>query len=188
MLKSVALGLLLALASLAPAQGQQNPQACATIESPDERLACYDSFFLGEADGALDALTPIENLVLESERLIPARPSGREPATFTIACEEGDIAVYFRFAGQLVSSAGSVAPLTLQVDQGGTQVRTLAASADNTTLSFPNTSGAETFLNTLNGGTNLRARLTPVGQRSLTVDFRIAEALESIRQLRADCQ
>jgi type VI secretion system protein VasI len=183
MLKAVALGLALLLAATAPAVAQQRGSACAAIDSDEERLACYDGIFRSAgAEGPAEAVT------LQSQRLIPAQPSGRQPATLTIACEAGAVAVNFAFAGQLVSVTGDIAPLTLQVDQNATAARTLTAAPDNQSLSFSSARDTEAFLDSLAGGTSLRVRVTPVRQRSLTVDFRIDAAIEPIAALRESCQ
>lgn len=166
-------------AALAVAQG--GVEACVALDEDIERLACYDALFRNT--GAL----PEGAIVLESERLIPASPTGREPATMTLSCEGEAVRVSFGFAGQLVSNTGDIAPLTYQVDAGGTTVRTLRASADNRQLSFSNGTDTANFLDSLVGGTNLKVRMTPVRQRSLTVDFRLPEVAEQIAALRAGC-
>jgi hypothetical protein len=183
MLKAVLLGAILSTAAV-PSLAQQTGIECAEIAGDAERLACYDNLFRGTVG---DASAP-EAVTLESERLIPAAPSGREPATLTIACEEGTPRVHFAFAGQSVSLTGDIAPMTMQVDQNATIVRTMAASEDNRSLTFSSARDADTFLDSLAGGTSLRVRVTPVRQRSLTVDFRIGEALPAIAELRENCQ
>ena len=146
------------------------------------RLACYDALFRdatpGEVAGAV---------VISSEQRVPAQPTGREPATLTISCIEGQAVVSFAFAGQSVSNTGDIAPVTYQVDSNATAVRTMRANADNTELTFASARETETFLDSLVGGTRVKVRMTPVRQRSLTVDFRIATAIEEIAALRASC-
>lgn len=186
MLRRLALVLALgagALAAGAPGVSlAQSGAACAAIADDADRLACYDAVFRTAAAETGDAV------ILESEGLIPARPSGREPATVTIACKAGEVAAIFGFAGQLVSVTGRNAPLTLQVDQNATKVRTLAASEDNTTLRFTTSFDTRDFLDSLRGGSSLRVRLTPVGMRSLTMIFRIDGRLAEIQHLRDSCQ
>ena len=173
---------LAALTLVAPALGQETGESCAAIGDDAQRLACYDGIFRGDAPEAPGGLS------YDSERLIPARPSGRGPATFAVACVDGQPQVSFGFAGQLVSATGDIAPVTLQVDQGQTQVRTMQSSEGNTRLAFASTREVTGFLDSLNGGTTLKVRMTPVGQRSLTVNFRLAGALEEIRALRDSCR
>src|SRR6218665_509606 len=98
-----------------PAVARESGQSCAPLSDDAARLACYDAIFRDTAP-----VEPVEQLVLDSERLIPARPTGREPATFTIACDGAAPSVRFAFAGQLVSATGDIAPITFQVDQGAT--------------------------------------------------------------------
>lgn len=105
----------------------------------------------------------------------------------SLSCAEGGITVAFGFAGQFVSNTGDIAPLTYQVDAGGTTARTLRANAENTTLSFATPTDTEAFLESLVGGRNLKVRVTPVRQRSITVDFRLPDIADDIEALRATC-
>lgn len=178
----LAFGALVALTPTAQAQAPQDPAACAAIAGNTERLACYDAIFR-IVTGDIE----LEPVVISSERLIPARPTGREPATLTVSCPAGGLDVSFSFAGQLVSNTGDIAPITLQVDQNATAVRTLRADADNTSLRFSTSADAAAFLDSLAGGTNLKVRVTPVRMRSLTVDFRLLGSVDAIAALRAGC-
>lgn len=165
-----------------PVSAQESGADCAAILDDATRLACYDRLFrTGAAPAEVDAVT------IESERLIPALPTGRRPAEMIVACESGVLTVQFRFAGQLVSVSGGIAPVTFQVDQNATIVRTLPASADNTAAGFWTTRESAAFLDTLVGGRNLKVRMTPVRQRSLTVDFRLDERAGEIEDVRKAC-
>jgi type VI secretion system protein VasI len=175
------MGVLVAMTIALPAMGQSSGQQCAGIADDASRLACYDDIF---RDGAVE---PTANLVLESEQLIPARPSGRATASFRLACVEGELDVSFAFAGQQMSATGDITAITLQVDQGATQVRTLQASDDNTAVRFGSALESSAFLDTLAGGTTLKVRATPVRQRSLNVTFRLDAALPEITALRQSC-
>jgi hypothetical protein len=164
-----------------PAVAQQAVEQCVAIAEDEARLACYDAIFL------TTGTTGAEAVVAESERLIPARPSGRRPATLSVSCAEGRVVVAFGFAGQLVSNTGDIAPLTYQVDAGGATARTLRADPDNVQLSFDSPRDVEAFLDSLIGGNNLKIRMTPVRQRSVTVDFRLPPIADEIEALRARC-
>jgi hypothetical protein len=174
---------LLALLVAVPAQAQETGASCAPIEDDADRLACYDRLFRTN-----DPPTGGGAVTIESARLIPARPTGREPAEMTVSCDAGELTVQFRFAGHLVSATGDIAPLTFQVDLNATAVRTLNASPDNTAVGFWSTEESAVFLNSLAGGTNLKVRMTPVRQRSLTVDFRVAEHGDAIAAVRTACE
>ena len=167
----------------APGQGQETGESCAGMADDAARLACYDSIFRADPPAA-----PEGSLSYESERLIPARPSGRAPATFAVACVAGKPQVSFGFAGQLVSATGDIAPVTLQVDQRQTLVRTMQSTESNTRLTFANDRETQAFLDYLAGGRALEVRMTPIGQRSLTVNFRLTEALDEIAALRDSCR
>lgn len=174
---------LFAVLMAAPVFAQDTGASCSVIEDDGERLACYDRVFRTgrPASG--------ENLVtIASVRLIPAAPTGRQPAEMIVTCEAGVLTVQFRFAGHLVSATGDIASVTFQVDQGATTVRSLNVSADNTALGFWTTAESAAFLNLLAGGTNLKVRMTPVRQRSLTVDFRLPERHQAIEAVRSACR
>jgi type VI secretion system protein VasI len=176
--------LVLLTLSLAPfAAGQASAQApdavaCAAIEANDDRLACYDSLFR--------PATPTgDALVFESRRPILAVPNGSRPAEMRISCAAGEPIVVFEFAGQPMSDTAAV---SFQVDAGLTTVRTLAASTDNTHLNFARSSDATAFIDSLlQGGTNLKVRVTPPRQRSIMVDFRILERAPEIAAFRSSC-
>lgn len=181
--KNLAFGVLAAALLIQPAAGQETGESCAAIADDARRLACYDGVF--RSGGPVSDLP--DELVFQSERMIPARPSGREAATFTVACGTEGAEVRFAFANQLVSATGDIAPVTLQVDQGPTTVRTMAASDDNTTLGFASAQEAAVFLDSLSGGDLLRVRMTPVRQRSVNVTFRLEDAVPQIEALRESC-
>lgn len=179
LLAALALGLAI---PAAPAVAQQDKaEACAAIADDGERLGCYDAIFRHVGD------IPAAEIVIESERLIPARPTGRASATMMVSCAPAGPMVSFAFAGQLVSNTSDIAPVTFQVDANGTTVRTLSANQTNTVLSFDPGVASRTFLDSLAGGANLKVRMTPVRQRSVTVDFRLQEHAEAIGALRESC-
>ena len=182
-IKNLAAGVLALALFIGPAAGQETGESCAAIADDAARLACYDDIF--RADDPAPA--PGSELVFTSERMIPARPSGREAATFALACGPEGPEVRFGFANQLVSATGDIAPVTLQVDQGPTTVRTMTASEDNISLSFASAQETASFLDSLSGGDLLRVRMTPVRQRSVNVTFRLEEAVPQIEALRETC-
>lgn len=179
--------LLFALALLLPAPiavpvalAQEGGLACAPIDDDAARLACYDEIFRSQVPAG-------ETVVLESEQLIPARPTGRVHATMTVACDAGALSVSFGFGEQFLSPTGDDAPLTFQVDQSGNTVRNLPVNADNTRVGFFTTRESGAFLDTLQGATNLRVRVTPNRQRTQTVDFRLRDKLDEMDALRGTC-
>lgn len=179
--KAVATLAVLGAMFAAPALAQSGAQ-CAAIGGDTERLACYDGVFRGGevAEGAL-------SVSFESEQLIPARPSGRSPATMTVACEAGTLSVAFAYAGNTLSALGRDAGITLQVDLQSPRSRTLFVDATNTAVLIDNTRDSLAFLDTLSGAQNLTTRVTPVNSRSLSVRFNLAGVLEQIEPVRAAC-
>lgn len=173
---------LLTLASPVPAVAQQDGRSCSAVADDTERLACYDAIFQ-----APDAGLGVAEVRIASEQQIPARPNGRAPAEMVIACTDGGLAVSFSFANQLLSNTSDSAPLTFQVDLGGNTVRNLPVGVDNTSAGFASGRDAAAFLGTLEGARNLKVRVTPVRQRSLTVDFRLPEHAEAIGAALGTC-
>lgn len=173
---------LMVLPAPVAAQIAGSPAVCAVVADDAERLACYDAIFRGPAGAGAGT-----QVVIESTQLIPARPTGRKPATMTIACSGGVLGVSFAFAGQLLSETGDDAAISFQVQQTGNVVRNLPVSPDNTSIGFPGSRDSDAFLETLEAGDNVVVRITPVRQRSVQVQFRLAERQADIAAVRAAC-
>lgn len=156
---------------------------CTTIASDAERLACFDAAFANPPASA-----PSEaSVVFESEQRIPARPSGREPATIEVACEAGVLTVAFSFAGQTMSALGNDAGITWQFDLQAARSRTLPVNAENTAILLDNTRDAVAFIQSLVGATNLTVRVTPVNSRSLSVRYRVDDFVDRVAPVRQAC-
>lgn len=181
--KQVFLGLIvpLLLLPVLPASGQSGAQ-CAAITADAERLACYDGAYR-------TGVTPAEGttVVLESQQLIPARPSGRAPATITVSCAGNELQVAFGFAGNTMTSLGRDIGLTLQYDLQRARSSTLPVNADNTAVLIDNTADALEFIEGLEGATNLTVRVTPVTTRSLNVRFDIGSFDDAVAPVVAAC-
>lgn len=177
------LALLPLLVLPAPAALAQTGVAqCVSLAADGERLACYDNLFRNNGPTAA-ALS----VVIQSEQLIPARPSGRQPATMTIACEANALTIAFAFAGNTMSALGRDAGLTLQSDLQPARSRTLPVNETNTAIVVDNTREAAALLDSLAGTTNLTARVTPVASRSLSVRFRVDTIMAQVEPVRAAC-
>lgn len=178
-----ALALLPLFAAPAPiALAQSGIAQCVLVESDVERLACYDGLFRDPAT-AQQGLS----VTLMSEQLIPARPSGRAPASMVVNCQDDLLTVAFSFAGNTMSALGRDAGITMQYDLQASRSRTLPVNADNTAIVLDNTRDAASFLDGLAGATNLTVRVTPVNSRSLKVRFRVDGFLSEVSQVRAAC-
>ena len=160
----------------------QTPQQCAAIGGDSARLACYDNLF-GTSVAAGEGLS----VTLQSEQLIPARPSGRAPATITVSCEANVLQVAFGFAGNSMSALGNDSGITLQYDLQRARSSTLPVNAQNTAILIDNTREALEFLAGLEGATNLTVRVTPVNSRSLSVRFRVDTFDDEVAAVVAAC-
>lgn len=183
LVKSLIVGLMLPLlfGASVPAAAQSGAE-CAAIGGDTERLACYDGVFRTEGN-----LPDAMSVTLESEQLIPARPSGRAPATITVACQADVLQVAFRFAGNTMSSLGRDIGMTVQVDLARSRSSTLPVNEDNTAVLIDNTADARAFLEGLNGATNLTVRVTPASTRSLSVRFRVDAFAQDVGAVMAAC-
>lgn len=160
----------------------QTGTQCAAIPGDVERLACYDGLFRSG-----NASDPAISVTLQSEQLIPARPSGRAPATITVFCEAGTLQVAFAFAGNAMSALGRDTGITLQYDLQRARSSTLPVNADNTAILIDNTEDARAFLDGLVGATNLVVRVTPASTRSLSVRFRVDAFAAEVAPVVAAC-
>ncbi|WP_140048849.1 hypothetical protein [Devosia lucknowensis] len=172
----------LLMAPVLPVAAQTGAQ-CAAIGDDGERLACYDTLFRTAAGAA-----PLASVTLESEQLIPARPTGRAPATITVSCEAEGLKVTFGFAGNTMSSIGRDVGLTLQNDLARARSSTLPVNAENTAVLINNTADTISFLDSLEGTTNLTVRVTPVSTRSLSVRFRVDAFPAEVAPVVAACE
>jgi hypothetical protein len=172
--------LFLPLLPATPAFAQANGATCAAIAGNPERLACYDAIFRAAPRDAAESVS------FNSEQLIPARPSGRQPAVMTVACYAKVLSVKFSFAGNTMSPIGGDAGISLQLDLQAARNLTLPTTDANTALLV--TRDARTFLDSFQGATNLTVRVTPVSSRSLTVRFRVADLDEAIAPIIAACE
>lgn len=168
-------------AGVAPAFAQQQAAACTAIAGDTERLACYDAIFL--ASGGPSA----ETIILESQQLIPARPTGRERAVIELSCGPDGLAASFEFANQVLVATNSETALSYQIDFAGTVVRNLPTSNEGTRVGFATPEQTMDFFDAVLGGRTLRIRVTPPRQRSLTVDFRLIDRRDEIAALRQSC-
>jgi type VI secretion system protein VasI len=171
---------LVLLLPVVPAAAQSGGE-CAGIADDGERLACYDGLFRSGDGGASASVT------LESQQLIPARPTGRAPATITVSCQADVLQVAFGFAGNTMSALGSDTGITLQYDLARARSSTLPVNADNTAILIDNTRDARTFLDGLAGATNLTVRVTPASTRSLSVRFRVDAFAQDVAPVVAAC-
>jgi len=166
----------------APLAFAQSGTSCAPIMADAERLACYDDLFrTGELGGDL-AVT------FNSEQMIPARPTGRAPATMTVACAAGGLSIAFGFAGNTLSALGNDAGITTQVDLQAARSRTLPVNTSNTALFINKGNEAAAFLDALTGATNLTVRVTPANSRSLNVRFRVDTIVDDLAPVLAACE
>lgn len=163
-----------------PALAQSGAQ-CAAIDDDVARLVCYDDLFQGTADPS-----DVQSVVFESEQLIPARPSGRAPATITVSCEANGLQVAFGFAGNTLSSLGNDVGMTLQYDLTR-RSSTLPVNAANNAVLIDSTRDALAFIDNLAGVTNLTVRVTPTSARTLSVRFRVDSFAQDVAPVVAAC-
>lgn len=155
--------------SIPPVAAQQAGAACTTIAADAERLACFDAAYAPGTSQPGEA-----SVVFSSEQSVPARPSGRAPATITVACTSNVLTVAFAFAGNTLSSLGNDAGITWQLDLQARTTRTLPVDDSNTAILIDNSSASLAFLRGLEGSNNLTVRVTPSSARTLSVRYKLA--------------
>ncbi|QDZ09458.1 hypothetical protein [Devosia ginsengisoli] len=160
---------------------QPTGSQCTSIAADAERLACFDAAFAVPAGAVADSV------VFQSEQMIPARPSGRQPATITIACANGVLSVAFAFAGNTMSALGRDAGITWQFDLQAARSRTLPVNAENTAILLNNTADSLDFIQSVAGASNLTVRVTPASSRSLNVRYRLDTFADQVAPVRAAC-
>ncbi len=163
-----------------PVAAQTGAQ-CAAIDDDTARLVCYDDLFRN-APTQSDATA----VSFESEQLIPARPSGRAPATITVSCQPNGLQVAFGFAGNTLSSLGNDVSMTLQYDLTR-RSSTLPVNSENTAVLIDSTRDALAFIDNLAGVTNLTVRVTPASTRTLSVRFRVDSFAQQVAPVVAAC-
>jgi type VI secretion system protein VasI len=178
---SIALVLPLLCAAPLPALAQAGSQ-CTTIGDDAERLACFDAAFAPGGEQASG-----QSVTLQSEQLIPARTSGRAPATITVSCEATGLQVAFGFAGNTMSIQGNDTGLTLQYDLQRARSSTLPVNDDNTAILIDEAGAARAFVEGLEGATNLTVRVTPASTRSLNVRFNVSSFATDVAPVVAAC-
>lgn len=166
----------------APATAQSPAAQCTTITDDAGRLACFDAAF---AAAPLEAAA--NSVLFQSEQLIPARPTGRAPATITVSCDAGVLRVAFGFAGNTMSALGKDAGITWQFDLQAARSRTLPVNADNTAIMLDNTKDSLAFIDSVTGATILSVRVTPANSRSLNVRYRVDTFVDQVAPVRAAC-
>lgn len=177
------LALLPILATSTPvALAQGDAAQCTSITADTERLACFDAAFAGSVEQPAAA-----QVVIQSEQMIPARPSGRDHATIAVACEANTLTVAFAFAGNTMSALGNDAGITWQFDLQAARSRTLPVNSDNTAIVLDNTQDSLAFIQSVAGATNLTVRVTPVNSRSLSVRYRVDGFAEQVAPVRQAC-
>ncbi|MBJ6988225.1 hypothetical protein [Devosia sp. MC521] len=175
------LALSFGLAFAAPAYAQSGA-SCAAIPANDQRLACYDGLFRADTDAAA-----VSSFTLQSEQMIPARPSGRAHAEIIVSCEAGNLGVAFRFAGNTMSSLGRDVGMTFQPDLERARSQTLQVDPTNTQVLISNSADVRAFIDGLRGAQNLTVRVTPASSRSLNVRFKVANFAQDVAPVIAGC-
>ncbi|WEK03025.1 MAG: hypothetical protein P0Y65_12500 [Candidatus Devosia phytovorans] len=162
---------------------QQLGAQCVSIAADAERLACFDAAFANpvSANGDLQ-------VVFDSEQSIPARPSGRAPATITVSCSADVLSVAFGFAGNTLSALGSDTGITWQLDLGGRTNRTLPVDDSNTAILLDNTRDSLAFLRGLEGASNLTVRVTPINSRTLSVRYQLGDFAAQLAPVVGACE
>lgn len=185
---------LLALSSAAFAQ-----QECAAIQSPEDRLNCYDEAFkittTPEAPGnwnveieksKLDDTTTVMMMVL-SEEALPGRFGGSEKGALMVRCKESTTSVYTIWGGHFMSDHQGGGRVDYRIDTAPAKNVAMDVSTDNKALGLWQGGASIPFVKAMFGASSIYMRATPFSESSQEMTFNIKGIEEAITPLREAC-
>lgn len=189
--------LLLGMAILAsPAKAQEE---CAAIQSPDDRLNCYDQAFkttsTPDAPGKwqvkidtskLDDTTTVI-MVVESEEMVPGRFGGGEHGALIFRCQESTTSAYTIWAGQFMSDHQGGGRVDYRIDDKPAQHKEMVSSTDNKALGLWSGGASIPFIKSLFGASSVYMRATPFNESPKEMTFNVKGLEEAVTPLREAC-
>lgn len=178
---------------------------CATIDSPLDRLACYDKESgrtptvetskssdtkwittrekskLTDQDGVI--------LIVESKDPLHCRLGSDSPARLVIRCAEGVTSIYISTQCHLTSSEyNSYGDVRYRIDTKPAGRAKMNESTDHRALGLWSGSRAIPFVKQMLGGKELITQFTPFSESPVSAEFPIAGIDEAIKPLREVCK
>ncbi len=167
---------------------------CTAIETPAERLACYDALAVAEAaaaaghgvwslDSAPSRRDPaLTELVLWTRSVNPV--SGRAHAVLALQCRDGDMAAVFDF-GAFVG--GGATRIEYRIGSGAVLAGDVTVAPDHRRFGVWERDRAIGFIKALYGQPQLRLRVSPPSGEPLLAAFDLGGLEDAIAPLQESC-
>lgn len=196
-------GLLLLFATAFRAEAAVS--SCMTIDSPLDRLACYDKesgrtptvetlksastkWIVGRDKSKLTDQEGVF-LHLESKDAIHCRFGPDSTATLIIRCKEGTTSAYISTECHLASSDyNDYGHVRYRIDTKPAGLAKMNESTDHRALGLWSGSRAIPFIKQMLGGKELIAQFTPYGESPVSAEFPISGIEDAIKPLREACK
>lgn len=187
---------LIASCSVAAAK---DPDQCAQIKNPDDRLNCFDSMYrevsLPETEGdwvtkiTASPLDDTETVVLslKSDDDIRGTYGVSGPADLLIRCKENTTSVYLIFNDHFMSDIQGRGRVDYRIDQQTPSRKDMKVSTDNKALGLWSGATSIPWIKGLVEGEKLYVRATPFSESQVEANFTIKGLDESILPLRNAC-
>ena len=189
---------------------QQQMRACSRIQDSIKRIACFDALVADSAptlqptpsaterpsgSGQWNVTTKVSKiddstnvyLLLESIEPIRGRFGENAPMTLSVVCRENKTALYFRFAGQFMSSLEGGGVITYRVDKRPAQTKAFLESNNHEALGLWGVSEAIPFIKGLFGAERLFVRAIPYNESAVSGEFVVGGLENAIKPLRQAC-
>lgn len=179
--------------------------SCVTIDSPLDRLACYD-----KESGRTPSIETITSqisrwstthekskmtdqdglfLSVESKSAIHCRFGNDATITLMIRCMEGTTSIYIATQCHLASSDyNDYGHVRYRIDTNPAGLAKMNESTDHRALGLWSGSRAIPFIKQMLGGKELIAQFTPYGESPVSAEFPIAGIDDAIKPLREACK
>ncbi|MGH6824253.1 type VI secretion system-associated protein TagO [Methyloceanibacter sp.] len=185
---------------------QQQLRECSRIEDSVKRVACFDALAADNAPappvntilsgtGQWKMTTDVSKiddstnvfLSLDSTEPIVGRFGEKGPMEFYIACRENKTDLFFRFAGEFMSSLEGGGKITYRIDKRQAQTKEFDESNNHEGLGLWGGGNAIPFLRSLVGGERLFIRATPYNESPVNGEFVIAGLENALKPLSQAC-
>jgi hypothetical protein len=193
----------LAVLALLPAgPAMSAPAECSLLDSPAERLACFDREFpraaslQQEGDGweTWTRKSPFTDVTdrfvsVRSREPVSCRWNDGEPVRMTVQCVNDATSLVFETGCYMTSSRfRNYGEVLMRTDEDEAMVVPMEASPDHTSLGLWGGEKSIPLIRQMIGKSTLTARMAPYSERPFVAEFDISGMGEAIADLRAECK
>lgn len=182
---------------------EAGPLECARIDTPTERLNCFDREFPRALSAPAPAATGTWRLTsapsavakrtdhalsLASQGVIACRWTDPHPAQLRMRCI-GNVTSVLLETGCYMTSSPALRhrDVSYQIDSGELRIARMTAGPDDRSLGFWTGEAAIPFIRDLLGATMLTVRVTPYSDDSVSAVFDLRGITEAIKPIRDEC-